>query len=374
MFENNFFNSLEEKLCNIATINKQPIGGSLELLPLCNMNCDMCYVRLRPEEAERKGGICSGKRWLTLAEEMKRNGVLFLLLTGGEPFLHPNFQEIYLGLFQRGMILSINTNGTLITEELAAFLGKYRPRRVNVTLYGGTNETYAKLCHNPNGLTQTLNGIRLLQKYNIDVKLNGSLVRGNCKDLDEIICISRDLGLYLKIDTYMYPATRERDGGFCDASRLSAQDAACFDIEIHRKQLNDNEFQRYCQEILTLSDIASDRNELLITCRAGRSSFMINWQGRMQPCAMVSTPSIDVFENGFEKAWNQLSKEAANVRLSTSCASCKRRNLCQVCMGSTISETGKVDGVPTYLCEYTEEQIRIIKNMEHNGMRKGSVN
>lgn len=363
MFENDFFSSLEEKLCNIATVNKQPIGGSLEILPLCNMNCDMCYVRLSLDEVERKGKICSGKRWLTLAEEMKNNGVLFLLLTGGEPFLHPDFQEIYLGLFQMGMILTINTNGTLITEELAAFLGKYRPRRVNVTLYGGTNETYAELCHNPNGLTQTLNGIQLLQKYNIDVKLSGSLVRGNCKDLDEIIRISRDLGLYLKIDTYMYPVARERDRGFCDASRLSAKEAAYFDIEVHRKQLNDDEFQRYCQEILILSEIPGGGKELPITCRAGRSSFMINWQGQMQPCSMVNTPSINVFENGFEKSWIYLSKEAVKVRLSNSCASCKKRNLCQVCMGSTISETGRVDGVPAYLCEYIEEQIRIIKNM-----------
>ena len=44
--------TVERALLNQASKNKTPINGSIELLPLCNMNCDMCYVRLSREEME----------------------------------------------------------------------------------------------------------------------------------------------------------------------------------------------------------------------------------------------------------------------------------------------------------------------------------
>ncbi len=62
---------------------------------------------------------------------------------------------------------------------LQPFLGKYKPRRVNITLYGTEEKTYENLCHYPGGFGKTLNGIRLLRKYGVDVKVGGSLTKAN---------------------------------------------------------------------------------------------------------------------------------------------------------------------------------------------------
>ena len=113
--------TMERMLLAQARQSHTPVNGSIELLPLCNMNCDMCYVRLNREEMERQGRLRTVDEWLEIGRQMKEAGVLFLLLTGGEPFLYPDFRELYLGLRGLGMILTINTNGTLINEELAAF-------------------------------------------------------------------------------------------------------------------------------------------------------------------------------------------------------------------------------------------------------------
>lgn len=353
--------SIEEYLCKIATIKKQPIGGSIELLPLCNMNCDMCYVRLSYEEMQSQGRLRTANEWITLGKEMQKAGVLFLLLTGGEPFLHPDFKEIYLELYKLGIILTINTNGSLITEDLAFFLGKHPPRRVNVTLYGSNNITYEKLCHTPNGFEQTLKGIQLLLKNNVPVKLNASLVQNNLCDLDEIIHLSQELGLFLKVDTYMYPVTRERTRPFSEDSRLSAKETAAYDIKINKKQMTSEEFSFYRQEMLAFSSTPDTKNSFPITCRAGRSSFMINWQGIMQPCAMVTTPSIDVFKTGFINSWNYLTQKIATLFLSNTCASCQMRKICQTCAGCAISETGSIDGVPKYMCDYITEKVNLLK-------------
>ena len=92
-----------EKIIYTRAANMQiPVNGSLELLPLCNMNCDMCYIRLSREEADARGGLRSVDEWIRLGQEMAQSGVLFLLLTGGEPLLFPDFRKLYLELKKTG--------------------------------------------------------------------------------------------------------------------------------------------------------------------------------------------------------------------------------------------------------------------------------
>lgn len=203
--------TVERMLLERAKQARIPANGSIELLPLCNMNCDMCYVRLSREEMEAKGRLRTVDEWLEIGRQMKEAGVLFLLLTGGEPFLYPDFRRLYLGLRELGMIITINTNGTLIDEDLAEFFGKHKPRRVNITLYGANEETYTNLCHYPGGYEKTLRGIRLLQERGVDVKVSSSLTRLNRSDLDKLLDVGEELGFPVWVDTYMMPAIRERN-------------------------------------------------------------------------------------------------------------------------------------------------------------------
>ena len=185
--------TIEQALMSQASLKRTPINGSLELLPLCNMNCDMCYVRLSREEMERQGRMRTGDEWIEIGRQMQKAGVLFLLLTGGEPFLHPEFRRIYLELRNMGMILTINTNGTMINEELARFLGENKPRRVNITLYGASDKAYEDLCHFPGGFQKTMEGIRFLRDYRVDVKIGGSLTKANQHEIESIIEIGEKL-------------------------------------------------------------------------------------------------------------------------------------------------------------------------------------
>ena len=83
-----------------------PITGALELLPLCNMNCDMCYVRLSRSEMECQGQLRTVDEWILLAQQMQKAGTLFLLLTGGEP-LYLLFRHSF--LISKHYILSFET-------------------------------------------------------------------------------------------------------------------------------------------------------------------------------------------------------------------------------------------------------------------------
>lgn len=180
-----------------------PITGSFELTPLCNLNCKMCYVRMNRTEQERISRLQTAEEWTALAEKLRDAGTLFLLLTGGEPLLYPAFRAVYLAVRKRGMIVTVNTNGTLLNEDWAAFFAKNPPRRVNVTLYGASGETYKSLCGDETGYAKAMRGIQLLQAHGVPVKVGVSVVRQNRHDLETLFQITKERNLELEPDTYM---------------------------------------------------------------------------------------------------------------------------------------------------------------------------
>ena len=355
--------TVERMLLDQAKRACAPANGSIELLPLCNMNCDMCYVRLSREEMEAKGRLRTADEWLEIGRQMKDAGVLFLLLTGGEPFLYPDFRRLYLELRKMGMIITINTNGTLIDEDLAAFLGKYKPRRVNITLYGTDEETYDKLCHYPGGYEKTLRGIRLLREQGVDVKVGGSLARANRDDLDKLLDIGEELDIPVRVDTYMMPATRERELAYNMQSRLNPEEAARARIHALKREMGPELFPQYVRQSVERADHPepAEAKPGHMSCMAGQCSFTINWQGEMRPCVILTEPAISVFEVGFEAAWKYIVEETHKILLNEKCSTCHMRHLCRTCAASALLETGSYDGVPDYMCRYAGESLRILR-------------
>lgn len=355
--------TVERMLLNQAKRTRTPANGSIELLPLCNMNCDMCYVRLSREEMEAKGRLRTANEWLEIGRQMKDAGVLFLLLTGGEPFLYPDFRRLYLELRKMGMIITINTNGTLIDEDLAEFFGKYKPRRVNITLYGTDEETYDKLCHYPGGYEKTLRGIRLLREQGVDVKVGGSLARANQDDLDKLLNIGEELNIPVRVDTYMMPATRERDLPYNMQSRLNPEEAARARIHALKREMGPELFPQYVRQSVERADHPEpvEAKPGHMSCMAGQCSFTINWQGEMRPCVILTEPAISVFEVGFKAAWKYIVEETHKILLNEKCSTCHMRHLCRTCAASALLETGSYDGVPDYMCRYAGESLRILR-------------
>ena len=77
--------------------------------------------------------------------------------------------------------------------------------------------------------------------------------------------------------------------------------------------------------------------------------------------AWIMKPSIPLRNVEFEEAWKFTKKETESLRISARCSSCKLRKVCNTCVAAAIAETGKADGVPEYLCRYTEATVRYLK-------------
>ena len=360
----------EKRLFQISADRHVPVNGSIEVSPLCNLNCDMCYVRLSREEMEAQGRLRTAEEWLRIAGEMKEAGVLFLLLTGGEPLLYPDFKELYLGLRKMGFILTINTNGTMLDEEWADFFRENPPRRFNVTLYGIDEHAYRTLCHFPGGFERTMRAIRLLKERELPLKLNYSLTRINAPELDAFMDLSHELELHCTIDPYMIPATRERPRPYNFDARVSPETAAYYSHEIHRRHYGEHDiFLDYCTQKIAVVDAAKkyytehpeEKRAERSGCLAGRCSFALNWQGEIRPCVILRSPAVNVFEQGFVSGWRQIVSGMETLLINEDCSVCPRRTLCDICPAAALYETGAYDGKPDYLCRYTAELERLMR-------------
>ena len=161
--------AITEYMYRKATQRRIPLGGTFEITPLCNMDCRMCYIRLTKEEQENRHALIPGRKWIELGRNAVSRGMLYLLITGGEPFTHPDVKDILAGLHSLGLVISFNTNGTLIDENAVAWLKRTPPARLNITLYGASDETYARLCRLPDGFTRVTRNIDRIREAGIAV-------------------------------------------------------------------------------------------------------------------------------------------------------------------------------------------------------------
>ncbi len=128
------------KLISKWLAQRVPLAGSMELDLNCNLQCVHCY---RDGDWPRRA-LGTGEV-IEILDQMAEAGTLWLLLTGGEIFLRPDFFEIYEHARRSGFLITLFTNATLITEEIADHLAAQPPRKIEVTLYGTTRETYEKV-------------------------------------------------------------------------------------------------------------------------------------------------------------------------------------------------------------------------------------
>jgi len=359
-----------EYLYRKATAAGVPLSGTFELTPVCNMDCKMCYVRLSRQTQEAISPLVDADRWLQLAQEARDHGMLYLLLTGGEPFLHPQFRQIFEGLHRMGFIITVNSNGTLIDADIVRWLKNCPPARINISLYGASNDTYARLCGNPQGFTQATNAIRLLREAGISVKLNCSLTPDNAADLPQMVAYAKNNDLILQVATYMFPPARKDANMTGKNERFTPEAAAYYMAYADLLTLGEERFLGGEGKCPVPADPEEHCAQLGdgIRCRAGRCSFWVTWQGDMTPCGMFPAEAApNVFCMPFRAAWEQVKQCAATIRLPAQCAVCSAKDTCRACAAMVITESGDFKKVPQYRCDmiraYPAQWIRVKEEM-----------
>ena len=350
---------------------KLPVNVSLELTARCNFNCKMCYVH-EEDCSGNKPYELTASQWIEVAEQAKNAGALFVLITGGEPLIREDFNEIYEAMAKMGFVLSLNSNLSLLTERTLEVLERFPPNRVNVSLYGACNETYASLCGVP-AFEKVAGNIQKLLQRGIPVKVNSSITPYNIGDAENIMRFCDDNGLHLKATAYMFPSVRLG----CRRERLAPQTAAGFRAAFDCHYLSAEEFADRTHRIMAGIEFERERDcpeietkEQGIRCRAGSSSAWVDWRGNMSYCGMIpAPPDNNVLTRGFDACWRQTVSAAQAVRMPGKCASCEYQHFCNICAAAQFCETGGFDAPPPYLCEMSAHTARAYQALCDSGKK-----
>ena len=317
-----------------------PVSGTFELTQRCNFNCEMCYVH----DANKKDDPLTCEQWLELGRQAQKAGTILLLLTGGEPLIRKDFDDIYIGLIKMGFLISINTNGSLVDKHIEVFK-KYPPARFNISIYGADDVAYNNLCH-VRQFNKVISNIKLLRDNGMTVKINLVATPANGMDCLKIIDIANDLGTIIKPTAYAYPAIRL--GKVDNEARYSPEVAAKYSVMMDKYRYEPDFFKGKMRYIHSLQE-GPLRDKVL--CRAGSCTFWITADGIMRPCGMMPEPDAYPIRDGFAKAWEETKANTNAIPVPEECKTCKYSGVCMVCAAMCKAETGEFDKKPEYVCQ-----------------------
>jgi len=318
------------------------VNAKVELTERCNLACRMCYVRHYAGDVVLRAGELSAQQWLDLARTAVDNGMVFLLLTGGEVFLRPDFFEIYTPLTRLGLILTLFTNGTLVTESIATRLAEAPPSRTDITLYGATAETYEAVTGVPGSYARCCAGIERLVKYRVPLGLKSTLTRRNVDELKAMQQMARDWGLPF---TASWLLSKRRDGAPSEVEDCRISAAECAAVEA-TDRVSATEWTE-----AALRDAAPSHAKNFY-CLAGQAAFVINPRGEMNACIDLPFPAVQPLEIGFRAAWEQVQRYVdAAPPLAPICLACDARGYCPRCPAWSQLESGTLTGPVPYLCD-----------------------
>lgn len=340
-----------------------PLGGNFELTPRCSMNCKMCYIKMTEKEMALAGKERTLDEWLKIADEAKAAGMLFLLLTGGEPLLYPDFWALYDGLKKLGLLISINTNAVLFDDEVIAKFAKNPPYKLNVTLYGSSNETYQRLCGCKDGYTKATRAIEKMKKAGLFVKINGSITPDNEEDINDCFDFAKSMCAPCSLGCYMFPPIR-RDNK--SSARFEPEQAGKNQAKIDKLRYEKEDYNKQIEKIKAVNQgFCAEDIPFSFRCRAGVSSFWITWKGEMSACGMMDDFFLDPIKEGFLSCWQKINERTKNLHALEGCRGCKNREICKVCPAIARAETNDINGKPEYLCKMIESwKSEMLKNCD----------
>jgi len=114
-----------------------------EITHRCNLKCIHCLIPLKWRKDRKNVELTTGQI-KEILYELQNLGTYSILFTGGEPFIRRDFTEIIAFASSMGFKLSINTNATLITDEIINVLKELNIFHITVSVYGD-EETHDKI-------------------------------------------------------------------------------------------------------------------------------------------------------------------------------------------------------------------------------------
>lgn len=341
-----------------VSMQRIPLSGALDLTWQCNLNCIHCYLGKKTERIENFVREASAEKWIRIIDEISEAGCLHLLLTGGEPLLRKDFFKIYQYAIRNGLLVTVFSNGTCVTNDIIDIFKDLPPQAVEISLYGATSDTFERITRVKDSYKLCMKGINLLLDHGIRVALKTILMSVNFHEFAAIESIARNLGVKFRLDAALFPCLNG-DQSPLDF-RVRPEDAVALemsDVDRFRK------WGKYYVKTQNLQHPIS-----LYKCGAGVASFYIDPSLKLHPCLMTSKPEFDLLNGSFQEGWETVIPEIHDKNQSIdTCSNCEKIAFCGYCPAFFQLEKGDEKICSEYLCEIGKHRLEAVCNFQAEG-------
>ena len=283
-----------------------------------------------------------------ILDEITEAGCLWLLFTGGEIFARRDFLDIYRYAKRKGLIITLFTNGTLITPKVADDLAQWPPFAIEITLYGRTKETYERLTRIPGSYERCMRGIRLLLERGLPLKLKTVGVTVNQHEVAAMKRFAQDeLGLEFKFDSMINPRIDCSQSPL--AVRLTPEEIVALDLQDPKIVA---EWKKFAERTHGPANPPEHSDEVY-HCGGGITSFAIDPQGQMSICVLSQFDKYDLRNGSFREGWEEFLLKVRRKKITrpTKCIACSIKAMCGMCPANGELENGDPESPVDFLCE-----------------------
>lgn len=358
------------ELKEVRDIPRLPLEGGIDLTYRCNNDCCHCWLRIGPGSPERCRELALDEI-KAIVDEARKMGCRRWSISGGEPMLRPDFAEIFDYITSRSISYSLNTNGTLITPEIAQLMR--RKGNKMVALYGATAEVHDHITRNPGSFDATMQGFAYLKEAGAGFTVQLIPMRDNYHQFNDMIHLAQSLSRYWRIGAaWLYLSAygdteRNREIMY---QRLDPKDV----IELDKPDLS---YEEWMEESDGHRYSHTDGDDhLFASCIAIRRNFHIDPYGQMTFCDFIKDPTLryDLREGSFKECWEDFipslaDKVKGREEYLENCGSCELRSDCRWCPVYGYLEHRRFPAKVEYLCAVARENRKFKDNWQKNHRR-----
>jgi radical SAM protein with 4Fe4S-binding SPASM domain len=335
---------------------KSPLSVQLELTDACNNACIHCYNYWRYLETGSKLNKDNLKRttqhFISIFEILKKCEIRVLILTGGEPFLRRDvlFEIAKLGK-KAGMIIGVNTNGTLISPDDADTIYNLGIDFVLISLLGKKPKTH-NLITNSRSFSRTIGAIKLLAQRGVNVSVNTVVSKLNFDEIREVAELISGLGVKSFSATPViacYLAQQHQDILLTPSQikevleiLLSIQKDLGLSVDVLEPLVH---CMFTADEQLRYGQFLDHRS-----CSAGITEAAISPNGDVRPCIHTDQIVGNVLKDGWEACWHRLENWTSPDLLPKDCLTCQVVDFCGGgCRMAALDKTSNISGKDPYM-------------------------
>lgn len=332
----------DKDLKNWYIANDEIYTASLELTQNCNFSCKHCYC------SEKNISPLPFESWKIIIDKLFNAGILYLSFTGGEILTHKDFEKIYVYAKEKGFLVTLLTNGSLINEKLVELFKELPPKSISITLYGTNEKEYADFTGNGENFKKVETALNLLKENGVNFALRtlatktfyNSLLAG---DFDKF---AEKFNVPFRFDPIIFPKISG------DKKPLEEILSVAEIIELEKNNSKRNSAWR---------KIINEHAPFVWKCRAGINSLSIDHKGAASICGLYRKNSISLLENEpdtVRKHLRQIHEIHAQIVAENSCAKCKARYICKWCPAYSQIYNGCETAEVDFFCELSKARLK----------------